>query len=200
MKAKLVLSSLVTVGVTASASAAHAGAELGAEAIIAPSGEITVENDDVGSASGDSAVAYGVGGLLDFAITPNISVGFAPRYLFNIKGDGVDEDSDAASQLDLAVRVTGRAPLGSGAELFVYGAPGYSFIFLPDNELFEDIDSPQGLVVGAGGGARFRLGQGLALVGEVGYTWGFQNTTIFDQDVDVKTNLLHVGVGLQAVL
>jgi opacity protein-like surface antigen len=194
MNTKLVLASL-PLAITASASVAHAGAELGAEAIIVPTGEITVGDDDLDS---ESAVAYGVGALLDFAISPNISVGFAPRYIFNIKGEGFDEDADGASQLDLMVRVTGRAPLSRGAELFVFGAPGYSMIFLPED--LEDFDDPTGFTVGVGGGARFKLNPSLALVGEVGYSWGFQSTEVLDEDVDVQTDLLHVGIGVQAVL
>jgi hypothetical protein len=201
MKTKLVLASLLSTGVLSVASSASAGSvELGAEALVLPTGKLTIHNDDLGSANSDSRVAYGVSGLVDYVITPYLSVGFAPRYVMNIKSEQFDEDADGAQELDLAVRVTGRAPIGDRADLFVYGAPGYSFIFLPDNAVTDEIDSPQGFLVGVGGGAHFKLTPSLSLIGEVGYSFGFQQTEVLGQDVDAQTDLMHVGVGVQAVL
>jgi hypothetical protein len=62
-------------------------------------------------------------------VSPNVSIGFAPRVLFGIKPDDLEEhDNDGTvTELDLAVRFAGHIPLGrSGAELQLHASPGSS--------------------------------------------------------------------------
>jgi hypothetical protein len=83
-------------------------------------------------------------------------------------------------------------------DLFGFVSPGYSILSLPDSA--DELDSPTGLVLGFGGGAKYAVTPTLSVVGELGYQLGFQGTSVEGQDIDLKTDLLHIGVGIQAAL
>ena len=193
----------VAASLVAVSTAAHAGGTLvAAELQFLPSGEI---HGDVGPFEGtsDTETAFAVAAIADYVVTPNISVGLAPRFLFNIKGEDGD---DSGTQIDLPVRLTGRFPVGRKAAVFAYLAPGYSIIFPPDWP--EQLDNPAGFVLGGGGGGAFQISRNLAVVGEIGYTKGYQGGTETNStplgDITVEweldTSFFHLGVGIQTAL
>jgi hypothetical protein len=153
-----------------------------------PSGEIRIAAQG-NSLENDTETALGLGASLEFAVAPNISIGFAPRMLFNIKGDG---GSDSAKQLDLAARGKAHFPVSPRAELFGFISPGYSMLFLPDDG--EDL-SPKGLIIGIGGGADIMIGPTSFITLELGHTWGFQGGTEQGIKYTLATNFLHLGFG-----
>jgi hypothetical protein len=193
MNTKILVASLATAGLAITGSVAHAeGIELGAQLQVMPFGsEVEVGAGDF-SGSADLGTAFGIVGLADFAVHPNINIGAAPRLVFGIKGEDANEDADAATQLDLAARVTGHATVAPKLDVFGYASPGYSLIMIPDNE----DDNPAGFILGFGGGAGYAVTPSLSVVGELGYTLGFQGV----DDVDFATKLLHIGVGIKAAL
>jgi outer membrane autotransporter protein len=73
-------------------------------------------------------------------------------------------------------------------------APGYSYLFLPNQ--VDGQDSPSGVTFGLGLGAAFRVAPKVSLTAELGYQFGFQSTTIAGVDVDLKTNFLHLAGGI----
>jgi hypothetical protein len=201
MNTKLLFASVTlasTAGLAGLASSAHAGnLEVGGQLQLLPVGEYTtdVTGEDTDF---DTNAAFGIAGHIGYAITPNFSVGFAPRFILGIKPEDVD-DADSATQLDLAVRLTGKFPVAPKVELFGYLAPGYSLVFFED--LPDDVSQPGGLVIGGAAGAAFKVTPTLAITGELGYTKGFQGTSLDagDETVDISTStsFLHLGVGVQ---
>jgi hypothetical protein len=172
-----------------SVAAAQGQAQLSGRFDLLPSGEIRVAAQG-DSLKNDTETAIGLGASLEFSVAPNVSIGFAPRILFNIKGDG---GSDSAQQLDLAARAKAHFPVSPKAELFGFISPGYSMILLPDNTA--DL-SPRGLVVGIGGGADIMIGPASFITIELGHTWGFQGGTERGIKYTLATNFLHFGFGL----
>jgi hypothetical protein len=160
---------------------------IGAQVELLPTGSLDSEPD-----SATPKVAYGVGLTFDYAITRNISIGVAPRMIFNV----IDKDAngDAASQLDLRARVKGHFPIADKIEAYGFVAPGYSIVMLPDSEL----DNPAGLVLAFGAGATYDLTPRMFVSGEVGYQLGFQRTEVLGETVDLGTSYLHVGLGAGA--
>jgi hypothetical protein len=134
--------------------------------------------------STDSAVAFAVMPVFDYLVTPHLFVGVAPSYAFNVKGK--DAGGDAASQIDLLLRIGGEYALNDKLQLYGYGSPGYSIVKPSEG------DSAKGLVVGLHAGAMMAVSTKLFLNGEVGYQLGFQKIS----DTDFKTNYLQIGVGI----
>jgi hypothetical protein len=205
MNTKLLFASLATLASTAGlagfSSAAHAGnLEVGGQLQIAPAGsvEFSVDGDD-DSESVDTDTAFGLVGIVDYVINPNVSVGFAPRLVLGVAGDGADE---SATQLDLAARITGRLPVAPKVDLFAYLAPGYSFTFPPEEA--DELGTPSGPSVGVGAGAAFKVTPVISLVGELGYSWSFHGGTAEalgqEVDYDYKANFLHLGFGVKAAI
>jgi hypothetical protein len=134
--------------------------------------------------SADSAVAFAVMPVFDYLVLPNLFVGVAPSYAFNVKAK--DGGGDALSQIDLLLRVGGGYPLNEKLQLYGYGAPGYSIIRPSEG------DSAKGLVLGLHAGAMFDVASKVFLSGELGYQLGFQKVS----DTDLKTNYLQIGLGV----
>lgn len=207
MNTKILLASLATAGLATTAGLHSAHAEnlaIGAQAQILPAGSVDIAVGDEDE-SFDLKTAFGIVGTVDYRVHPNFSVGAAPRLIFGVKPDEADEDSDSATQLDLAARLTGHFPVAPKIELFGYASPAYSFVFLPSEDGDDDeADDPSGFALGFGAGAAFKVTPALSVVGEIGYTLGFQGssveTPIGDFDVDFKTSFPHVGIGIQAAL
>jgi hypothetical protein len=189
MNTKILLASLATAGLASAfgATAAHAeGIKLGGQLQVLPASELEGENVSI-----DLKTSLALVGTFDYAVHPNIDVGAAPRIAFGLKPEEYDGD-ESLTQFDLAARVTGHTPVGAKVEVFGFVSPGYSIISSSD----DDDDSSTGLILGLGGGAAFAVTPTIALVGELGYTLGFQSV---DGD-KAASNLLHLGFGVQAAL
>ena len=160
-----------------------------------PGGTFEISNG-TDSESQSLGTAFGMTGLVDFDVHPNLSIGVAPRLILNIKPEG---ETDAAKQFDLAVRFTGGAPVGAGnIRMFGFLAPGYSTMFFPNSD--SNIDNPAGVVLGFGGGLAFALQPGLELTGELGYQMGFQSVSVNGETFGITTDFMHVGIGILAAL
>ena len=155
-----------------------------------PIGELKFEyNGD--SETTDTEMAFGIAPFLDYAVGPNISLGVAPRLLFNVKGEDGDE---AAKQLDLRVRLLGRFPASPKMRIYGYVAPGYSILFIPDWP--DEVDRPAGLVLALAGGAAYDLGPTTFATFELGYQLGWQGGEEDGDSVELSDNFLHFGVGV----
>jgi hypothetical protein len=202
MNTKLLFASVTlasTAGLAGLTSSAHAGnLEVGGQLQLVPAGSLEFEVDGEGD-SEDTDTAFGLVGIVDYVINPNISVGFAPRLVLGVAADGAD---DSATQLDLAARITGRLPVAPKVDLFAYGAPGYSFTFPPEDA--DELGTPSGFSLGFGGGAAFKVTPVVSLVGELGYSLSFQSGTAEalgqEVDYDYNANFLHLGFGVKAAI
>jgi hypothetical protein len=196
-----IIAAAALAGLAASATA-HAGGRVGAEVLLVPVGDATFDAPGEEAESVDLAFAYGIGGLAAYEVSPNFSIGLAPRLVLGIKGED-DEDDEDITELDLAVRFTGHFPLApGGAELQIHGSPGYSWLFLPDVGDDDDLfGTPSGLVLGVGAGISVPVGNNVALVGDLTYTFGFQGTTVDvgeGVDIELSIDTAQLGFGLQA--
>jgi hypothetical protein len=153
-----------------------------------PSGTLTLSGagDDV---SNDTDTAFALGGNLAFAVHPNFSIGFAPRIIFGVQGEG---GTETAKEFDLRARAELHGAIAPNAQVFGFVAPGYSFLVMPSDF---PADDPSGLVVAFGAGASVDVTPQVFLTGEIGYQVGFQSTSFQGTDVDVTTDFLHLGVG-----
>jgi hypothetical protein len=197
-----IIAAAALAGLAASATA-HAGGRVGAEVLLVPVGEATFDAPGEDAETADLAFAYGLGALAAYDVSPNFSIGFAPRLVLGIKGED-DEGDEDITELDLAVRFTGHFPLApGGAELQLHAAPGYSWLFLPDvGEGPDVLGTPSGLVIGLGAGISVPVAPNVALVGDLTYTFGFQGTTVegFGEEIDLELSIdtAQLGFGLQA--
>jgi hypothetical protein len=210
MNKTLTIATFAAIGLAISATAHAGGTLLGASVQILPGGSIAGDADGnlgpVGGSTdfdGDLDTGFGVVLNADYVIQPHLTVGLAPRYVFNVKNDSGNFD---ASQLDIPVRVTGRFLVARKIAVLPYGQVGYSFLFPEDWN--ENFDKPSGFLAGLGVGGAFALSPKLALVGDLGYDWGFQHTSgsgtvvgvPYDYDITTGTRQFHIGIGVQTAL
>ena len=175
------------------AASAKPKASLGAQIDLLPTGTLTT--DGAGppiDGDYDAAFAFGIGVNFDYDLTPNISIGLAPRVIFNVIADAASDDADSDKEIDLRARVRAHFPIADKLEAFGFLAPGYSIIVLPSDF---DIDNPAGLVVAFGAGLSYDVSDKLYLTGEIGYQLGFQSVDVGGQSIDNTTDYLHFGFG-----
>jgi hypothetical protein len=185
--------------------ATSAHAEVGVQVQVLPFVDSSVSDDD-SSASAELGPAFALAAQLGMRVTPNVSVAFAPRLTFGMSSEDTIGDGDEWRQLDLAVRLTGHLPIAGGkAEAFGYLAPAYSVIFLPEPEYREiTVDDASGLALGLGLGAAMEVTPTLLLVGDVGYSRGFQESELHHDgesyDTSIQTHVVHVGLGIRGAM
>ena len=189
MKNLSVLTLTVALAVPAVASAG--GLTAAAQVQLIPVGTLAFEGGGIDT-SESTDLAYGIGAQVDYWVNEQISVGFAPRFVLNLRPDS---ETESATQLDLAVRAQYNHPVNDQVKAFGFLAPGYSILSLPEEA--GDL-SPKGLIIGLGAGVRYGVNDKLFVQGEAGYTLGFQGGTEQGVDYTFKSNLLHLGVGLGA--
>jgi hypothetical protein len=165
-------------------------ARIGAEIALLPVGSLKASAGDF-MISGDTALALGVGGVVQHPIDQHFTVELAPRLVFHVKGQN---DDKSATELDLRGRVTAGGYVSPSIRLYGAFEPGYSFLFLPDDG--GDVSSPNGLTLGLAGGAAFKTGTNMMLTAELGYQFGYQQTRILGTGVDLHANFLHFAVGM----
>jgi hypothetical protein len=165
---------------------------VGAQLELVPAGTLKAEGGGK-SISSDTAFAYGVGGTFDLDLTPNFSIGVAPRLVLTLKGD--EPGDKAGKELDLRARAMLHLPVADKLTAYGYVAPGYSFIFLPSGATADD---PAGLVLGFGAGASYDVAPNLFVSAELGYQLGFQSTSVAGETLDLNSNLFSVSCGAGA--
>jgi outer membrane protein with beta-barrel domain len=181
------------VGTLAVSSVAHAGgARVGGNLELLPVGTISA-SDGSDSESADLDPAFGIGGSAELDVHPNVSVGAAPRFILGVKTESSEK---SAKELDLMLRVTAHVPVSPTMQLYGYASPGYSMIFLPDN----DDENPKGFALGFGAGAAYAITDRAFVTGELGYQLGFQALKIQGTSLDLTTDYLHLGVGVGTTL
>ncbi|HEY5935828.1 MAG TPA: outer membrane beta-barrel protein [Kofleriaceae bacterium] len=173
-------------------STAAADAQFSGRLDLVPFGEIHTKEGDINDITVDTEFGYGIGGVIEFGVARNVMIGFAPRYLFHVKGE---PHRDGGSQLDLAARLKAHFPVSPRASLFGFLSPGYSKVYLPDGSIFAGLD-PGGLILGLGGGADIMMTPTVYLTIELGYTFGFQSDSEGGAKYTYATSLMHLGFGV----
>jgi hypothetical protein len=133
--------------------------------------------------------AYGAAAAFDFVAHPNVFVGFAAGYWFDIGALGTPPRS--ATAFELTLRLGGSYPVGRGFTAYGYLAPGYSLM----RGLPQAVE-PQGPVLGAHAGALFDLTPTLFLAAELGYQAGFQRAAYNLMDIAAAVSFVQTGIGV----
>jgi opacity protein-like surface antigen len=165
-----------------------------AQVEVLPVGSASNSSDGM-TTSSDAAVAYGITGAFDYAVTPYLSVGVAPRLVLNVNGKGADASEKSSQEIDLRARVLAHLPVAKDLEVYASVMPGYTIVTSP----VDGISNATGFAIGGAAGLTYNVSPKLFVNGEVGYQRAF---TTFDimlpaqtlhQDVDVS--YMHVGLG-----
>jgi hypothetical protein len=136
-----------------------------------------------------SQFAFAVMPVVDLSLARHFFVGFAPSYTFNIKAkNGPD---DAASELDLLLRIGAEAAATDRFQIYGYLSPGYGFMYgLPPGG-----EGVRGPVLGLHAGGRLDLTPAFFVNAEVGYQMGFQTTSTNGSDAEWHASFFQIGLG-----
>ena len=172
-----------------------AKAWIGGQLDLMPSG--TLHESVLGmSASADMASAIAFGGVLDYRVSPLVTLGFAPRVVLNVK---LPTNTNSAKQFDLRARVTVGKDVAPKFRLYGIGTLGYSIMLLPTDPMGNTYH-PHGLILGFGGGISYAINPRLLFIGELSYQLGYQGTTAQGVSVSFGDDYLTLGGGLLAAL
>jgi hypothetical protein len=134
--------------------------------------------------------------MFEARVTPNVSIGFAPNLIFNVKAS---EDNDSATEIDLPLRLTVGSDVASSVRLYGFASPGYSILFPPEQRMSSvDLGDPSGFMIGFGGGAGFHVAPDVMVTGELGYQFRFLSTTPQGVEVTFESNYLTLALGVVA--
>jgi hypothetical protein len=179
-------------GSISSAAAPKMTAQVQVELLPLGSGKATVGDTEMTT---DAALAYGVSGMFDYALTPYLSIGVAPRLVLNVAEANAADGDKANQEVDLRARIRGHYPVMPGLELNASLSPGYT-IALSSEEAFK---SGGGFAIGGAVGLTYDVSPRLFVAGEVGYQRAFITSDFevagqtFSSDVDLS--YMHVGLG-----
>lgn len=150
------------------------------------------------TASTDLDSALGLGGIVEYRVSPLVTVGLSPRFATPVR---IHQATQSGSQLDLRARVTVGKELAPRWRLHGIATLGYSWIFsvvTEQNTMTGAMSyvTPSGIVFGFGAGFYYTINPRLLLAGELSYQIGRQGTTISNTDVRASDNYLTLGVGV----
>lgn len=148
------------------------------------------------SMSSDAAVAYGVSGMFDYAITPNLSIGVAPRLLLNVRAADAAPEDKAGKELDLRARLLAHFPVAPNLSLYASLSPGYTIMMSGE----DGVDDTKGFAIGGAAGVTYDVSPKLFLSGEVGYQRAFASDDLMlgDQKITIDSTLSYMHIGLGA--
>jgi opacity protein-like surface antigen len=156
------------------------------------SGKGTVDGQ---SMSTDAAVAYGISAGFDYAVTPYLSIGVAPRFLLNVKPDDSMASDSSDKELDLRARVLAHYPVRPGLDVYASLMPGYTIVLSSE----DGVKNPTGFALGGAVGVTYDVAPKMFVGAEVGYQRAFTSTelTVLDQKInaDLDLSYMHIGIG-----
>ena len=171
---------------------------LGISLELMPAGKLTEHATGAGMTldnSADTDTATAVAPFFDYAVTPNLALGFSPQVIFNVKGSN---GSQSATEYDLRARLTLMAPVAPRILVFGRVSPAFSFIDLP-SAATTGSHTAKGFLFDLAAGVDGQIAPNAFIVFDVGYQFGFQSLTetVLGQsfDVDLRTRYLHFGLG-----
>jgi hypothetical protein len=149
---------------------------VGLQAEIDPAGTINLSGDAFGAGFDQSygtQFAYGLGLNFDYQVIPLLSIGFAPRVVFNVNGN--NSDFNSAELLDLRLRAAVGKEVMPKLRVYGIGTMGWGVTFDGIPDLEGNTVNFNGFTIGFGGGASYAIAPKLRLFGELTYEFGFEN-------------------------
>lgn len=140
------------------------------------------------------ATAYAISGSLEVALTRHLSIGVAPRLVFNITQGGNEDPAD--KELDLRACLRARTAMSPGFDIYASFSPGYAALQSGDGLS----TSSGGYTLGGAFGFTYDVGSNLFVGGEI----GFQRSSMRidrrngrdELSYDVELSYLHLGAGV----
>jgi len=193
--ATLMSSSAFAEDAAPSGSADSSKLRLAAQFEVLPLGSAKASAGGVSAPSQDTALAYGVSAALDYAVMPYLSIGLAPRLVFNVKADDSSSDS-ADKELDLRARVQAHFPVTPGLEVFAALTPGYTVVLSSE----DGVSNATGFAIGGSVGLTYDVSPKMFLTGEVGYQRAFTSAdvTVGTQKMSADLDLSYMNIGVGA--
>ena len=165
---------------------------LGGSVGVSPVGSMKASSQGV-ELTADTATAYQVNALIDFHLSPAVSLGFAPGVLFNVKGT---TGTDSATVIDLPVRLAIGGLVAPSMRIYGFASPGYAFLMLPSSNSGGEVPTPSGFMIGFGGGLQVRVAPKLAITGELGYQYRFTSASQGGIDGSLQVDYLTFALGI----
>jgi opacity protein-like surface antigen len=178
--------------ISASAAAPRMRAQAQFELLPLGTGKQTLGNQ---SMSQDTAVAYGISAAFDYALTPYLSVGVAPRLVLNVK-PSEQQGGTTDKEIDLRARILAHVPVAPGLEIYGAVSPGYAFV-LPGED---GVDTAKGFAIAGAAGVTYDVSPKVFLGAEAGYQRAFTSADLMTGtgqkvSTDLDLSYLHVGIG-----
>lgn len=149
--------------------------------------------------SNNMASAYAISGSLEVALTRHLSLGVAPRLVYNITPVGSEAPAD--KELDLRACIRARTAVNPRFDIYASFSPGYARL-LNGDEIFVYTRSG-GYTLGAALGFTYDLGSTVFVGGEIGFQRSFmrvdQQRVGEPEDAlsyDVELSYVHLGVSV----
>jgi len=143
----------------------------------------------------DADIAYGVTGTFDYALTPYLSIGAAPRLVLNVIPNDAAPGGHADKELDLRARILGHFAVAPKLEVYASVAPGYTMLMSSE----DGVSNATGFAIGGAAGLTYDISPKMFLSGEVGYQRAFTSAdlTVGNQTMsgDLALSYMHVGLG-----
>jgi hypothetical protein len=136
-----------------------------------------------------------VSGMFDYAVTPYLSIGAAPRLVFNVTPDDAADGDSADKELDLRARLLAHHPFAPRLELYAALSPGYTIVLSGT----DGVKNATGFAIGGSAGLTYDLSPKAFISGEVGYQRAFTSTDVMvagqSISADLDLSYMHVGIG-----
>ena len=139
------------------------------------------------------ATAYAISGSLEVALTRHLSIGVAPRLVFNIIQGGNEEPAD--KELDLRACFRARTAISPGFDIYASFSPGYAALHSGDGLS----TSAGGYTLGGAFGFTYDVGSNVFVGGEIGFQRSSMRVNRQNAEdklsYDIELSYLHLGAG-----
>lgn len=135
-----------------------------------------------------------ISGSLEVALTRHLSIGVAPRMVFNIIQGGNEGPAD--KELDLRACIRARTAVSPGFEIYASFSPGHARLLSGDT--LADTSS-SGYTLGGAFGFTYNVGPTVFVGGEIGFERSFMRVDLRNAEdelsYDVELSYVHLGAG-----
>jgi hypothetical protein len=152
------------------------------------------ENSGGFSSSMTMATAYAISGSLEVALTRHLSIGVAPRLVFNVIEGGNEGPAD--KELDLRACIRARTAVSPGFDIYASFSPGHASLLSGGTSVYT---SSGGYTLGGAFGFTYDVGSTVFVGGEIGFQRSFMRVDLRNAEdelsYDVELSYVHLGAG-----
>lgn len=164
----------------------------GVDLRFAPIGQFSAHANGA-SESADLETSMGIRPYFDFAVSEQLSIGFAPQVIFGVR---TQYDDTSAKQFDLMARGSFRLAKSDRLTPILYASGGWSTLRLPESR----VGHPSGFTFDIGGGIAYDISPRASVSAALGYQSSAMGLTVQGDTVGISTSFLHFGIGVGTLL